>query len=111
MGGGSRARRRLAGSSLLTTHHLSLALHPNPTPPCRHAQQEAVRLAPSNADAHTGLGACLREVGRHSEAEQELEVVARLHPGCALALGNLAGVYYDQVGVTVGGGMGGWLGG
>jgi protein O-GlcNAc transferase len=60
--------------------------------------QEALRLQPHNADAHTGLGAALKELGRRSEAEAEFAAVVALRPKCALALGNLAGVYYDQVG-------------
>jgi protein O-GlcNAc transferase len=60
--------------------------------------QEALRLQPHNADAHTGLGAALKELGRRSEAEAEFSAVVALRPKCALALGNLAGVYYDQVG-------------
>lgn len=61
-------------------------------------EQEALRLQASCADAHTGLGASLRELGRRGEAEAAFEAVVALRPGCALALGNLAGMYYDQVG-------------
>lgn len=62
------------------------------------APQEALRLRAGDVEARTGLGAALRDAGRHAEAERELEAVARARPGCALALGNLAGAYYDQVG-------------
>jgi protein O-GlcNAc transferase len=60
--------------------------------------QEAVRLQPRNADALTGLGVALRDLGRREEAEAALRAVVALRPQCALALGNLAGMCYDQVG-------------
>lgn len=49
--------------------------------------------------------ACLRALpaaqGRRPEAEAEFRAVVAQRPSCALALGNLAGVLYDQVGVAV----------
>jgi hypothetical protein len=56
-----------------------------------------VRLQPGSADAHTGLGVALRDLGRRAEAEAAFAAVVALRPNCALALGNLAGMYYDQV--------------
>ena len=57
-----------------------------------------LRLQQDCVDAHTGLGVSLRELGRRAEAEAAFEAVVALRPTCALALGNLAGMYYDQVG-------------
>ena len=55
--------------------------------------QEAVRLRPSYADAFTGLGVSLKELGQKDEAVACLQQVVRLRPHCALSLGNLAGVH------------------
>ena len=43
------------------------------------------------AEAFTGLGLCLKE------AEASFESVVHLQPDSALGLGNVAGLYYDQV--------------
>jgi protein O-GlcNAc transferase len=59
--------------------------------------QEAVRLRPNYADAYTGMGVSLKELRRRSEAQACFETCVRLRPGCALSLGNLAGLYYEQV--------------
>ena len=39
--------------------------------------------------------------GRRPEAEAEFRAVVTQRPSCPLALGNLAGVLYDQVGLAV----------
>ena len=83
-------------------------LLPLPPPP---PLQEALRLAPRCADAHTGLGMCHKEQGRLAEAEACFGAVVALRPGCALALGNLAGVCYDEVRGGVELGRGEWWGG
>ena len=54
--------------------------------------QEAVRSRPAYADAYTGMGISLKELKRREEAEACFQQVVRLRPGCALSLGNLAGV-------------------
>jgi len=54
--------------------------------------QEAVRARPVYADAFTGMGISLKELKRREEAEACFQQVVRLRPGCALSLGNLAGV-------------------
>ena len=54
--------------------------------------QEAVRHRASYADAYTGMGVSLKELKRKEEAEQCFAQVVRLRPGCALSLGNLAGI-------------------
>jgi len=59
--------------------------------------QESVRLRANYADAYTAMGVSLKELGRTTEAQACFQVVARLRPGCALSLGNLAGIYYEQV--------------
>lgn len=59
--------------------------------------QEAIRLRANYADAYTAMGVSLKELGRKQEAQACFQVVARLRPACALSLGNLAGVYYEQV--------------
>ena len=59
--------------------------------------QEAVRLRANYADAYTAMGVSLKELGRKAEAQACFQVVARLRPGCALSLGNLAGIFYEQV--------------
>ncbi len=69
----------------------------SPFSPFSFAQQEAIRLEPFNADALTGLGVALRELNRKAEAEAAFRAVVALRPNCGLALGNLAGMYYDQV--------------
>ena len=56
-------------------------------------EQEAVNLRPTYADAYTGLGVSLKESKRKDEAEACFQQVVRLRPGCALSLGNLAGVF------------------
>ena len=61
------------------------------------APQEAVRLRANYADAYTAMGVSLKELGRKAEAQACFQVVTRLRPGCALSLGNLAGIYYEQV--------------
>jgi Flp pilus assembly protein TadD len=43
--------------------------------------QAAVAMAPQNADAYDGLGACLLELGRHAEARQHLDKALALAPG------------------------------
>ena len=53
--------------------------------------QEAVRLRSNYADAVTGMGVSLKELGRKEEAVACLQQVVRLRPHCALSLGNLAG--------------------
>lgn len=63
--------------------------------PC--ALQEAVRLRANYADSYTAMGVSLKELGRKQEAQACFQVVARLRPSCALSLGNLAGIYYEQV--------------
>lgn len=65
--------------------------------------REALRLQPGNADAHTGLGVALREGGHPAEAEASFRAVVTLRPRCPLALGNLAGMCYDQVRAPAGG--------
>ena len=60
-------------------------------------RQEAVRLRPNYADAYTGMGVSLKELRRRGEAQACFETCVRLRPGCALSLGNLAGLYYEQV--------------
>lgn len=54
--------------------------------------QEAVRARPGYADAFTGMGISLKELKRREEAEVCFQQVVRLRPGCALSLGNLAGL-------------------
>lgn len=54
-----------------------------------------MRLQPALADAHAGLGAALKEAGHKAEAEAALATVVRLRPRCPLALGSLAGAYYE----------------
>ena len=54
--------------------------------------QEAVRLRSNYADAFTGMGVSLKELGRKEEAVACLQQVVRLRPHCALSLGNLAGI-------------------
>ena len=54
--------------------------------------QEAVRSRPAYADAYTGMGISLKELKRREEAEACFQQVVRLRPGCALSLGNLAGM-------------------
>ena len=56
-----------------------------------------MRLRANYADAYTAMGVSLKELGRKTEAQACFQVVARLRPGCALSLGNLAGIYYEQV--------------
>ncbi len=56
------------------------------------SRQEAVRHRASYADAYTGMGVSLKELKRKEEAEQCFAQVVRLRPGCALSLGNLAGI-------------------
>ena len=51
-----------------------------------------MRLRPAYADAFTGMGVALKELKRRDEAEACFSQVVRLRPGCALSLGNLAGV-------------------
>ena len=65
---------------------------------CDAPLQESVRLRANYADAYTAMGVSLKELGRKTEAQACFQVVARLRPGCALSLGNLAGIYYEQVG-------------
>ena len=60
------------------------------TPPA-WLMQEAVRLRSNYADAVTGMGVSLKELGRKEEAVACLQQVVRLRPHCALSLGNLAG--------------------
>ena len=55
-----------------------------------------MRLRPNYADAYTGMGVSLKELRRRPEAQACFETVVRLRPGCALSLGNLAGLYYEQ---------------
>ena len=55
-----------------------------------------MRLRANYADAYTAMGVSLKELGRKAEAQACFQVVARLRPGCALSLGNLAGIYYEQ---------------
>ena len=43
------------------------------------------------------MGVSLKELGRKQEAQACFQVVVRLRPSCALSLGNLAGIYYEQV--------------
>lgn len=57
-----------------------------------------MRLRPNYADAYTGMGVSLKELRRRTEAQACFETCVRLRPGCALSLGNLAGLYYEQVG-------------
>lgn len=54
--------------------------------------QEAVKLRPNYADAYTGMGVSLKELGRKNDAVACLQQVVRLRPTCALSLGNLAGI-------------------
>ena len=72
-----------------------------PCSACSHCvvadTQESVRLRANYADAYTAMGVSLKELGRKTEAQACFQVVARLRPGCALSLGNLAGIYYEQV--------------
>ena len=58
---------------------------------------EAVTARPDYAEAFTGLGLSLKELGRLKEAEASFESVVHLQPDSALGLGNVAGLYYDQV--------------
>ena len=58
--------------------------------------QEAVKLRPSYADAFTGMGVSLKELGHKDEAAACLQQVVRLRPNCALSLGNLAGASPPQ---------------
>ena len=55
-----------------------------------------MRLRANYADAYTAMGVSLKELGRKTEAQACFQVVARLRPGCALSLGNLAGIHYEQ---------------
>ncbi len=43
------------------------------------------------------MGVSLKELRRRVEAQACFETCVRLRPGCALSLGNLAGLYYEQV--------------
>ncbi len=56
-----------------------------------------MRLRPGYPDAFTGMGVSLKELRRHDEAAVCFRAVVQLRPGCALSLGNLAGLYYEQV--------------
>lgn len=51
-----------------------------------------MRSRPAYADAYTGMGISLKELKRREEAEACFQQVVRLRPGCALSLGNLAGM-------------------
>jgi protein O-GlcNAc transferase len=48
-------------------------------------------------EALTGLGLCYKERGQLAEAQDAFQAVLRLQPDNALALGNLAGVFFDLV--------------
>lgn len=72
-------------------------LLPTAAPSFPVVRQEAVRLRPNYADAYTGMGVSLKELRRRGEAQACFETCVRLRPGCALSLGNLAGLYYEQV--------------
>ena len=78
-----------SGSSYLSPHAAESI--------CTAAMQESVRLRANYADAYTAMGVSLKELGRKTEAQACFQVVARLRPACALSLGNLAGIYYEQV--------------
>jgi protein O-GlcNAc transferase len=57
---------------------------------------QAVRLDDASLEALTGLGLCCKELGCLTEAQAAFKSALRVQPGNALALGNLAGLYFDQ---------------
>jgi Flp pilus assembly protein TadD len=57
---------------------------------------QAVAMQPDMLEALTGLGLSCKELGSLKQAEEAFEAVLRLQPDNALALGNLAGLYFDQ---------------
>jgi len=71
----------LANALLSDRHHAAQALR---------AADEAVRLAPTWADAHNIRGLCLSRMGLRADARAAYEHVLALEPGHALALSNLA---------------------
>ena len=57
---------------------------------------QAVAIQPDMLEALTGLGLSYKELGSLKQAEEAFEAVLCLQPDNALALGNLAGLYFDQ---------------
>lgn len=57
---------------------------------------QAVSVQPDTPEALTGLGLSYKELGQLQQAEQAFESVLRYQPDNALALGNIAGLYFDQ---------------
>lgn len=57
---------------------------------------QAVSIQPDTPEALTGLGLSFKELGQLQQAEQAFESVLRYQPDNALALGNIAGLYFDQ---------------
>ena len=57
---------------------------------------QAVSYQPDTPEALTGLGLSYKELGKLQQAEQAFESVLRCQPDNALALGNIAGLYFDQ---------------
>lgn len=53
-------------------------------------------IQPDMLEALIGLGLSYKELGSLKQAEEAFEAVLRLQPGNALALGNIAGLYFDQ---------------
>ena len=58
--------------------------------------EEALRLRPSNAEAHNNLATALAQVGRIPEAIQHYREALRLQPGYARARNNLADLLARQ---------------
>lgn len=76
-----------------------------PCLPCLHwtlpAMQQAAGGASTGLVSHILIPPPVTVYqGRRTEAEAEFRAVVSQRPECALALGNLAGVLYDQVGAA-----------